>query len=99
CSFDPSETWLSRRALVSLAGVISALAFVSALIAVERERRGEWLGWLERFYQSILDRLPWRRKPFASLQQAQFWLEWHRRAWLLACTLGILMAFALVLLP
>ena len=63
--------------------VISMLAFVIcyvlALLAVHRERCGEWKGGMERFFQSIFDALPWRRKPFASRAGAQFWLEWRRR--------------------
>src|SRR4029077_11984873 len=85
--------------LTILSGYIGLVAYVGALAAVEGNRRGEWLGWLELACQRIADALPRRGKPFASKRQAQFWMEWHRRGWLLAGALGILMASALVLFP
>jgi hypothetical protein len=73
--------------------------YAIALLAVLRERSGEWKGGLERFFQSILDALPWRRRAFASASNAQFWLEWRRRGWLLALFFALQMAGTLVLVP
>jgi len=93
------EAWVSRKQLTMGAFAVLAVAYGVALVAVERDRRGNWLKWLERFYQGIFDALPWRRKMFAFPQQAQFWIEWNRRGWFMACVLGIGMAIGLVLLP
>ncbi len=93
------ETWLSRRALVILSATVMLAAYFSALWAVDRDRRGEWLGGLERFYQRIFDALPWRRTPFKSFPHAQFWVEWRRRGWWMAVGMAMMMACSLALLP
>jgi len=93
------ETWLSRRALAILSGTVMLAAYFSALWAVDRDRRGEWLGGLERFYQRIFDVLPWRRTPFTSFPHAQFWMEWRRRGWWMAGGMAVMMVFSLALLP
>ncbi len=93
------ENWLSRRGLVILSGFVFLLAYLSALWAVDRDRRGEWLGGLERFYQRIFDALPWRRTPFASLPHAQFWMEWQRRGWWIAGGMAVMLACSLGIFP
>jgi hypothetical protein len=74
-------------------------AYLGAFIAVEGDRRGELFGWLERTCQGVVDSLPQRDKAFTSLSQAQFWIEWRRRGWFLACGMGVLLAFSLLLFP
>jgi len=93
------ELWVSRKQLTMGALAVLAIAYGVAVVAVERDRRGNWLKWLERFYQGIFDALPWRRKMFASPRQAQFWIEWNRRGWFMVCVLSLGMAVGLVLIP
>ena len=96
-ALDPAEG-VNRTRLTIVSAAIALAAYVGALMAVEHDRRGELLGWLDRFYQTVPNVLPGRRKLFASFEQAQFWMEWRRRGWLLSCW-GMLMALSLVLWP
>jgi hypothetical protein len=85
--------------LTRISLIIFAASFALAFVAVHRERSGAWKGGVERFFQAILDALPWRRKPFTSTARAQFWMEWRRRGWLLAFIFAVQSAGSLVLIP
>src|SRR5207302_1348024 len=72
-------------------------AYLAALFAVARARRGDVPDWLEAFARrrQTAD-LPGRH--FASSARAQFWFEWRRHGWSLPTLLGILLPFGLALL-
>lgn len=91
----------SRRAVewsLTTAVVLLVIgAYGAALTAVGLQRRGGGRGWQGsgEVLQHILDRLPRRRRPFASVSQALFWAEWRQSGWVLP--VGVLLAVFLVM--
>jgi hypothetical protein len=85
-----------RGSAMALAGV-SVLAYLAALMAVERDRHGGWSGWTgwRQQIRRLIDALPRRQKPFRSPAGAQLWFEWRRGGWLLPFTVGFFMALVL----
>jgi hypothetical protein len=75
------------------------LAVVAAIAGVERDRRGEWVGWTGRLLEFILDSIPRRRGGFPSPAKAQLWFEWRRRGILLGVFLGVPLPLAMMLIP
>jgi hypothetical protein len=75
------------------------LAFGAAVAGVERDRRGEWVGWTGKLLESLMDLLPRRRGHFHSAAGAQFWFEWRRKGFLLAFFFGGPLTLALLLIP
>ena len=99
-SLEPENIpWLTAPRVTAGCALAGLLAYATALYAVGRDRRGEWLGRLEWGCQALVDCLPWRGGRFTSAPRALFWMEWHRRGWLLGCSLGVLMALSLLLFP
>jgi len=85
-----------RKATMAMAAV-SVLAYLAALCAVERDRRGggrNWVAW-RRQIRRVLEALPRRQKPFRSPRAAQRWFEWRRGGWLLPFTVGFFLALIL----
>ena len=85
-----------NRSSIALAGA-SALAYLVALIAVERDRRGGGIVWaaLWRRVCKLIEALPRRSKPFRSLAAAQLWFERRRSGFLLPLYVGAFMALIL----
>jgi len=85
-----------NRSSIALAGA-SALAYLVALIAVERDRRGGGIVWaaLWRRACKLIEALPRRSKPFRSLAAAQLWFERRRSGFLLPLYVGAFMALIL----
>ena len=85
-----------NRSSVALAGA-SLLAYLTAIIAVERDRRGGSIVWaaLWRRASRLIELLPRRTKLFRSLTAAQLWLEWRRSGFLLPLYVGAFMALIL----
>jgi hypothetical protein len=79
-----------------LAGA-SVLAYLAALLAVERDRRGGSIGWatLWRRTCGLLEMLPRRTRPFRSPAAAQLWFEWRRGGFQLPLYVGAFMALIL----
>jgi len=94
-SLERAASYQNRTSIV-LAGA-SALAYLAALVAVERDRRGGSFGWaaLWRRVCGLLEMLPRRTKPFRSLAAAQLWFEWRRGGFLLPLYVGAFMALIL----
>ncbi len=94
-SAGQAAAWQSRS--TAAMAVISALAYLAALFAVERDRRGverSWAAWRRRLGR-FRDVLPRRRQPFASGAGAQLWFEWRRGGGLLPLAVGFFMALVL----
>ena len=78
------------------------LAWFGALAGVARDRCGNWEGWTGKLLQRVRDSLPERRQAFASLRQAQFWIEWDRKGWFLSSfifALPVAMSLMLFVFP
>jgi hypothetical protein len=93
-NFDGGASWWFGGVSIAAAGAVLA-----AVLGVERDRRGEWVGWTGRLLEFVLDLLPRRTRPFASSRDAQLWMEWRRRGFLLGTFLGVPLPLALTLLP
>jgi hypothetical protein len=86
-----------HRSSIALAGA-SVVAYLAALIAIERDRRGGGIGWAASMWRRVwagLEFLPRRATSFHSLPAAQRWLEWRRGGFLLPLTVGAFMALIL----
>lgn len=77
--------------------VVSALAYVVALIAVERDRRGGQFGWAALWARvfKFTEALPRWSGIFCSATRAQLWFEWRRSGWLLPVAVGFFMVLLL----
>ncbi|HUR44712.1 MAG TPA: hypothetical protein VMZ27_02465 [Candidatus Saccharimonadales bacterium] len=90
---------VSPLVVTRVSALVFLLCYAIAIIAVKRERCGQWKGGIERSLQAFLDHLPWRQKVFCGSGAAQFWLEWRRRGWLLASICGLQTAGTLFVIP
>ncbi|KPK43568.1 MAG: hypothetical protein AMJ65_05450 [Phycisphaerae bacterium SG8_4] len=74
-------------------------AYVIAVVGVSRDRCGDCAGWprVRAFFDSAINLLPGRAKPFDSPAAAQFWREWHEKDRLMPVACGVWVA-AIVLL-
>ncbi len=77
--------------------VVSALAYLVALIAVERDRRGGRIGWAALWARMFrfTGALPRWNGTFGSATGAQIWFEWRRSGWLLPVAVGFFMVLLL----
>src|ERR1051325_3824828 len=85
-----------RRSTAAMAG-ISVLAYLAALIAIERDRRGvgrTWAGWRRRL-GGWLELLPRLRAAFRSSATAPTWFEWRRGGGALPLTVSFFMLLLL----
>lgn len=85
-----------RNSNVALVAV-SALAYLVALFAVERDRRGGRFGWAALWARvsRLADLSPRQNRPFGSPAAAQFWFEWRRGGWLLPLAVAFFMVLIL----
>ncbi len=93
----PSTTWIQ----VVVLAVFLPAAFGTAVWGVGRARQGNietWGAW-PKPVESILDRLPRRRRPFSSPSRALLWLEWKRNGIVLLILAGCWLAFLSLLIP
>ena len=77
----------------------TAVAAMGGVAGVERDRRGEWVGWTGKWLERLLDLAPRRESPFQSPAHAQFWFEWRRKGFWMSTFFAAPMALTLVLLP
>lgn len=85
-----------QRASIALAGA-SVVAYLAALIAVERDRRGALIRWtaIWRRAGAFFEQTPRRIASFRSVMSAQLWFEWRQRGFLLPLTVAALMTLIL----
>lgn len=79
--------------------VVLAAVVVSAVIGVERDRRGHGSRWTTRLLEYLIDLVPRRAGSFANAARAQFWFDWRRRGLFFSLAFGFLMAITLVVVP
>jgi ABC-2 type transport system ATP-binding protein len=93
--------WLPRDLLVALMLAWLPLMYAVAVLGVNAERRGGWNAWvwLRPAITRIADALPRWRGPFTSAAQAQMWIEWRRKGWLLTLGLALSIAGGVLFLP
>ncbi|UCG49864.1 MAG: hypothetical protein JSU94_08780, partial [Phycisphaerales bacterium] len=95
-----TEMWrgLSLGELLTLAPCLVA-AYVVAVVGVSRDRCGDCLGWpkLRVFFDSAINVLPGREKPFNSPAAAHFWREWHEKDRLFPAVCGVWVAIIILL--
>ncbi len=75
------------------------IAYLVALYAVARARRGDVLDWRPRFMRAaaVVGTAPLRRVAFASPARAQFWFEWRRHGRTLPALVVMVLPFELAL--
>jgi hypothetical protein len=78
-----------------------AVAFGAAVLGVNAERHGGWDAWasVRPHLRKVLDALPLRRWALRTPAQAQFWFEWRRKGWFLACGLALTIAGSVLVVP
>jgi hypothetical protein len=75
------------------------VGWISAILGVARDRRGEWEGWTGKALSQLLDALPSRKRGFASAVRAQFWYEWHRKGFFASVIFALPVALSAIVLP
>jgi hypothetical protein len=88
-----SSAWASWKPLSSLLVIMAVLAYMTALVAVGRQRAagGQRNHWLKSLFDATLDKLPRRHADFSSPSAAQFWFEWRRSGLLLPMAVAALL--------
>ncbi|MBS0266278.1 MAG: hypothetical protein JSS02_30390 [Planctomycetes bacterium] len=78
----PAHEWLEVRPMEWLTlAVFTAGAYAVALLAIQRDRRGEALrtDTLKAWLESLCERRPALKRGFPSPLAAHFWAEWHQK--------------------
>ena len=90
---------LGQSGTIACLAAILVVAYVGAILGVERDRRGGWHGWTSRWFERWLDVLPRRREDFGSQFQALLWFEWRRKGLFLACLFALPPAATVLIFP
>lgn len=93
-----SSAWLSWRPLSFLLVITAVLAYITAWVAVGRQRAagGRRNHWIKSLVGTILDKLPRRHTDFSGPSAAQFWFEWRRSGLLLPMAVAALLLLFIV---
>jgi len=97
---QPTHYWVEvTPGEVATTAAVAALSYYVAVVAVERNRRGEAplslgiIAWFERMF----DLTPNLGVHFRTPAQAQFWFEWRKKGWAMpaAVIFGLFMSFSI----